>query len=74
MRLSTTALFISLTFGAAAIQGDDAKDPANWMPVMIQGDQKMPEFDDIAEWINSPPLKALDLKGKVVVVHFITYG
>ena len=59
----------ALTFGE-----DDPKDPKNWTPVKIPGKQKMPDFTDIAEWINSEPLVAIDLKGKVVVVHFMAFG
>ena len=54
--------------------GDDPKDPKNWVPVKIPGNQAMPEFADISEWINSDPLTAKGLKGKVVVVHFMTFG
>ena len=33
-----------------------------------------PEFKGIDEWINSKPLSLSDLKGKVVVLHFWTFG
>lgn len=33
-----------------------------------------PEFAKIKAWINSDPVKMDDLKGRVVVVHFWTYG
>jgi thiol-disulfide isomerase/thioredoxin len=33
-----------------------------------------PEFAGITKWLNSNPLKAADLKGKVIVVHFWTNG
>ncbi len=54
--------------------GDDPKDPKNWTPVKISGQQALPEFTDISEWINSDPLTPKDLKGKVVVVHFMAFG
>jgi hypothetical protein len=54
--------------------GDDPKDPKNWTPVTIPGKQAMPEFADISEWVNSDPLTVQDLKGKVVVVHFMAFG
>lgn len=33
-----------------------------------------PEFDGITEWINSEPLSVASLRGKVVLVHFWTFG
>jgi hypothetical protein len=33
-----------------------------------------PEFKDVDEWINSKPLQVKDLRGKVIVVHFWTFG
>lgn len=35
---------------------------------------KVPEFQDIAEWVNTKPLAVKDLRGHVVVVHFWTFG
>jgi hypothetical protein len=63
-----------LTVPAAFPRGDDRDDPSRWTPVRIQGDQSAPEFEDITEWVNSKPLSMKDLKGKVVVVHFMTFG
>lgn len=34
----------------------------------------LPELPAMDEWINSKPLKLGDLQGKVVVVHFWTFG
>jgi hypothetical protein len=33
-----------------------------------------PDFEGISEWINSKPLNWPDLRGRVVVVHFWTFG
>jgi hypothetical protein len=33
-----------------------------------------PELDGIEAWINSKPLALKDLRGKVVVLHFWTFG
>ena len=41
-------------------------------PVILK--TEAPEFKDVAEWINSKPLLMKDLRGKVVVVHFWTFG
>ncbi|HTK04979.1 MAG TPA: thioredoxin family protein [Candidatus Eisenbacteria bacterium] len=51
----------------------DAEGGANAevLPVLAQ---TMPEFTDIKAWLNSPPLAAAGLKGKVVLVDFWTYS
>jgi hypothetical protein len=33
-----------------------------------------PEFQGIEEWFNGKPMHLKDLKGKVVVLHFWTFG
>jgi hypothetical protein len=33
-----------------------------------------PEFSDADEWINTRPLALKDVRGKVVVLHFWTFG
>src|SRR5258706_16396165 len=33
-----------------------------------------PEFSDIASWVNSPPLRMIALRGKVVWIDFWTYS
>jgi hypothetical protein len=33
-----------------------------------------PELQGIEEWLNSKPFKLKDQKGKVVVLHFWTFG
>jgi peroxiredoxin len=35
---------------------------------------RAPELEGVTEWINSPPLTLASLRGKVVVVHFYTFG
>jgi thiol-disulfide isomerase/thioredoxin len=40
-------------------------------PLPIEG--HLPGFDGATGWLNSPPLTALDLRGKVVLVDFWTY-
>src|SRR6202453_1337342 len=34
---------------------------------------RLPSFDGATGWLNSPPLTAADLRGKVVLVNFCTY-
>ncbi len=69
-----TCLLLVLAITAASPAEDDAKDPSTWTPVKIPGRQPAPEFADITAWLNSPPLKMSELKGKVVVVHFMAFG
>jgi hypothetical protein len=33
-----------------------------------------PDFEKADEWINSKPLRLKDIRGKVIVVHFWTFG
>lgn len=71
----TFALFLLIaTVSLLDAGGNDPKDPASWTPVRIRGKQKAPEFADIETWINSEPLTMAQLKGKVVVVHFMAFG
>lgn len=68
-------LFGLCVFGAIvplfAAGGDD---PAERTPIRIRGSQKAPEFANIEAWLNSKPIAMSDLKGKVVVVHFMAFG
>jgi cytochrome c biogenesis protein CcdA/thiol-disulfide isomerase/thioredoxin len=42
-------------------------------PMDLQAQGAMPSLDGAVEWLNSPPLKAQALHGKVVLVDFWTY-
>src|ERR1041384_8017869 len=53
---------------AAATPQGSAKET---LPVLSAS---MPEFTGITTWLNSPPLTAAQLKGKVVLVDFWTYS
>jgi thiol-disulfide isomerase/thioredoxin len=41
--------------------------------VQLPVESRMPSFEGATEWLNSPPLTAAGLRGKVVVVGFWTY-
>jgi thiol-disulfide isomerase/thioredoxin len=51
--------------------GSSAPSGSSGLPVLSQS---MPEFAGISAWINSDPLTAASLKGKVVLVDFWTYS
>jgi hypothetical protein len=50
--------------------------PVPWAGAQQPAVMKMPapELRGIDEWINSKPRSLADLKGKVVVLHFWTFG
>ncbi len=57
--------------GADAAPGvAEASTDASSLPVL----GKMPEFTNIAAWLNSPPRTSASLRGKVVLVDFWTYS
>ena len=62
-RLFGTALAAALLAGGAC----GAQEPAS-MRI------KAPELEGISDWLNTNPLKLSDLKGRVVVLHFWTFG
>ena len=41
------------------------------VPLPIEG--QLPALGSVTEWLNSPPLEAAGLRGKVVLVQFCTY-
>jgi hypothetical protein len=69
-----SCLVLILTVPAALLAGNDREDPSTWTPIKILDDQPAPEFEDITAWINSKPLTMKELKGKVIVVHFMAFG
>jgi thiol-disulfide isomerase/thioredoxin len=42
-------------------------------PAPLSTEGHLPGFDGATGWLNSPPLTAADLRGKVVLVDFWTY-
>ncbi|MBO9536317.1 cytochrome c biogenesis protein DipZ [Herbaspirillum sp.] len=55
---------------AAATDTGTARPYRSLLPV----EGKLPELDGAVEWLNSPPLSADGLRGKVVLVDFWTYS
>jgi thiol-disulfide isomerase/thioredoxin len=62
--LAVAVLLTAAEFGPCAVLGEG-------MSVSVH--TQAPEFTGISAWLNSPPLKMADLKGKVVLVQFWTY-
>lgn len=62
--LTASAAALTLTFAAPSFGGGD---------VPAAEAQAAPEFQNIDTWLNSPPLKIEQLRGKVVLVDFWTY-
>ena len=42
-------------------------------PARLPVESRLPSFDGATEWLNSPPLTATDLSGKIILVNFWTY-
>jgi thiol-disulfide isomerase/thioredoxin len=65
-----TAIFLTgVLVVARESQGQEVEDGAGQLPVL----GGMPSFMGATAWLNSPPLKVPELRGKVVVVNFWTY-
>lgn len=79
MKLMLFALAISLGLGisvSVAVSRTRLETHPSRRALGDDNDQVVPapELTEVADWINSKPLKLADQKGKVVVVHFWTHG
>ncbi len=63
--LALAVLLTAAEFGPCAVHGEE---------MSVLDHTQAPEFTGISAWLNSPPLKMADLKGKVVLVQFWTYS
>jgi hypothetical protein len=70
--LSATASAIGLLLGLVLTAQADG--PAQAPAKVADVARTAPEITGIAHWLNSAPLKLTDLRGKVVLVDFWTYG
>jgi len=72
---ATASVFALGLIGAASVSigGEAARDATAPIEVAaLQG--AAPDFTGIGKWFNSAPLNMADLRGKVVLVNFWTYG
>ena len=73
--LAVSAALVGIAVTGAVIPGicDEA---ARAVPVVTAAasQQTAPDFTGINNWFNSKPLSMADLRGKVVLVDFWTYG
>jgi thiol-disulfide isomerase/thioredoxin len=73
-KASASVLVVVCVFGLAALgRGADNIDAAKPMTFTEAG-RSAPNFVGISNWLNSGPLTIADLRGKVVLVDFWTYG
>ena len=68
------ALAAMLASGAAsAAFAEEPTSPSSVLRV-AEATKTAPEFSGLKNWMNSAPLRMADLRGKVVLVNFWTYG
>ena len=73
--LAVSAALIGIAVTGAVIPGicDEAARAAPMMTAAA-GQETAPDFAGITNWLNSKPLNLAELRGKVVLVDFWTYG
>src|SRR5262245_6385254 len=70
-------LAIALALGAASLSTTalaDDRTPQGARVEVAEATAQAPNFRGISNWLNSAPLNMSDLRGKVVMVNFWTYG
>ena len=73
--LTVAAALIGFTVTGAVIPGIcDEVSRASPVRVAAASQENAPDFTGINTWFNSKPLSMADLRGKVVLVDFWTYG
>lgn len=74
--LAISAALIGFSFTGAVIPGicDEATPAAPIKVAAAAQRATAPDFTGISTWFNSKPLSITDLRGKVVLVDFWTYG
>jgi DNA-binding beta-propeller fold protein YncE len=74
--LIAAAMIAALTMNAGGVMAQDGETPVpDGVTYTWAGEVEAPDFPDGADWVNvSAPLTMTDLRGKIVLLDFWTYG
>jgi len=73
--LAASLSVLALCLGGAATSIVAAETPRTRAPITVAANEAAaPNFVGLGNWFNSAPLNISDLRGKVVLVNFWTYG
>ncbi|APR40283.1 cytochrome c biogenesis protein DipZ [Paraburkholderia sp. SOS3] len=70
--LSGNAAAAGVESSQAMSRASQAAQPGSPAPLPVEG--TLPSLDGAVQWLNSPPLTAAQLRGKVVLIDFWTYS
>jgi thiol-disulfide isomerase/thioredoxin len=74
LKVGATVLATACLLGLALASYVDDEKTAQAQPILAEAQRAAPNFVGISNWLNSGPLSITDLRGKVVLVDFWTYG
>jgi thiol-disulfide isomerase/thioredoxin len=74
LKVGATLLATACLLGLALASYADDEKTAQPQPTLTEAQWAAPNFVGISNWLNSGPLNITDLRGKVVLVDFWTYG
>ena len=69
----TLTVLAACLMGASCTSGH-IEDPIQPVRTALDSAPAAPEFQGLTDWINSEPLRLAQLRGRVVLVEFWTYG